>query len=94
LKATFCALCAHDKIKISFGDEHPCDEAGYHHHSLGWATFGMHRDLRENPKDIAPSILAIYKRKNFAVNEGINQGFWFSKINTEVRDIFGIRCIW
>jgi hypothetical protein len=34
------------------------------------------------PKDIAPSIFAILKRKNFMVNKGMNQDFWISKIKT------------
>jgi hypothetical protein len=34
------------------------------------------------PKDIAPSIFAISKRKNFTVNKGMQQKIWIFKIKT------------
>jgi hypothetical protein len=34
------------------------------------------------PKEIAPSIFAIYKRNNFTVWEGLQQYFWINKLDS------------
>jgi hypothetical protein len=34
------------------------------------------------PKEIAPSIFAIFKRKNFTVWEGLKQYFWINKLDS------------
>jgi hypothetical protein len=57
----------------------------HHHHHRRWAyckLLAYALSSREKPKDIAPSIFAISKHKNFTVHNDINQEFLIAKIKT------------
>jgi hypothetical protein len=74
------------------GNYHPCDKKDMNFfYAATTITIGdgniasfWHAPWLEGrkPKDIAPSILAISKRKNSTVSKVIHQDFWISKINT------------